>query len=313
MKHSEQETKENFSYFLEELSHRMEESYPERLETEQTKVLKNNSVLLHGFLIREKGSRIAPTFYLGDEFEQYRRGRKTIEEIAEYVLQCYEEEKEKKQEVLNRLDFTWESMRHAVTYRLVNREKNAEMLKTAPYEEFLDLALIYQYTIKISEDMQGTVQILKEHMEHLHISNEELRAVAAENTRRIHPPVIYAMEDVLFGTKKAWRGEKIDTQAEHGLYVLTNEAGIHGAASLIFKERLREFALAAGGGFYILPSSIHEVIFVPDVPGISLKFLAASVKSINATRVAATEVLSDQVYYFDPESDCIRRLGAAEA
>ena len=39
-----------------------------------------------------------------------------------------------------------------------------------PYEEFLDLALIYQYTVKLSEERQGTVQILNEHMEKLQIS-----------------------------------------------------------------------------------------------------------------------------------------------
>lgn len=310
LKHSEQETKENFSYFLENLSECLEECFPGSLETEEVTVLKNNSVTLHGLVIKEKGSSFAPTFYLAQEFEEYKSGHRTMEELAASIMRSFEEERQSKYEVINRLNFQWESMKDFITYRLINREKNEELLRTAPYEEFLDLALIYQYTVKLSGERQGTVQILNEHMERLQISQEELREAAWENTKRIYPPAIYAMQELLLGMKEPLQEGEIEKDNAHGMYVLTNASGIHGAASLIYKEWLRKFAEAAGGGFYVLPSSIHEVILLPKQPDICLRQLAAAVKEINATKVEATEVLSDQVYYFEPEGDCLKRLGA---
>lgn len=308
MKHKEEEIKDDFSYFLEELSESMKEYYPGKLETKEVTVLKNNSVAMRGLLMKEEGSSIAPTFYLAQEFEEYKNGRRTIKELADGIMQSFEAEKQNKYGVFGQMDFQWDSMKEFITYRLINREKNKELLQSAPYEEFLDLALIYQYTVRLSGGRQGTVQILNEHMEKLQISQEELKEAALENTKRLHPPVIYAMEELLLGSKKPWPEE--EAEEIHGMYVLTNASGIHGAASLIYKERLREFAKASGGGFYVLPSSIHEVIFLPDQAEVCPRQLAAVVKEINDTKVEATEVLSDQVYYFEPEADSLKRLGA---
>lgn len=307
------EKKVNYSIFLEELAETIKEKSSIELITEQTEVTKNNAVVYRGLLVKEKDSSIAPTFYLEEQFSKFESGEKSLDEVAEYVLECYAKERRKKQELLEHLDFCWDGMKEFITYRLVNREKNQKMLCRAPYEEFLDLALVYQYTLDISDGVQGTIQILKEHLELLNITEEELRAVAFENTRRMHPPVIYSIEEVLLHTKQEWNGEKINTKPESGLYVLTNRSGVYGAVSILFTDELKRFAQATGGGFFILPSSIHEVIFVPDAPGVSLEFLLSSVRSINETTVAATEVLSNQVYYFDPEDGNIRRLGEEPA
>ena len=47
----------------------------------------------------------------------------------------------------------------------------------------------------------------------------------------------------------------------------------------------------AGGDFYILPSSIHEVLIVPDNGEMGLKDLEAMVKEVNATQVAPADKL----------------------
>lgn len=307
LKQNEQE--ESYVLFLEELKNRLVLQYPGKLTAQRNTVVKNNGISMQGILLCEEGSRLLPNFYLEGQYEEYKHHRKTMGEIAEYVLNCYEQEKKKTQSVLSRIDFEWESVREHVTFRLINKEKNKEMLKTSPYEEFLDLALVYQYTIQISSEVQGTAQITNEHFESFGITREELYETAKRNTKQLYPAVIYAIEDVIFGRKKEWDGEKIEPGVYPQLYVMTNRAGIHGAASLIYKDGLRKFAEAAGGGFYILPSSIHEVIFVPDRPDISLRCLADSVREINAERVEPTDVLSDQVYYYEPLPDCVRRLG----
>ena len=57
--------------------------------------------------------------------------------------------------------------------------------------------------------------------------------------------------------------------------------------------------------FFVIPSSIHELILIPESFGMNRQQLEAMVKEINETEVAREEVLSDTVYYYDREKECI--------
>jgi len=64
----------------------------------------------------------------------------------------------------------------------------------------------------------------------------------------------------------------------------------------------------AGGDFYILPSSIHEVLIVPDNGMMDLAALENMVREVNATTVDPSEKLTDNVYHYDSK-DKIFELG----
>ncbi|XCP85813.1 DUF5688 family protein [Roseburia hominis] len=93
-------------------------------------------------------------------------------------------------------------------------------------------------------------------------------------------------------------------------YVLTNESGYFGAAAItnpVVLHRLRE---NFGCSLYILPSSVHEVLLLPVgvFPKADPRELAAMVKEINRAEVEPKDRLSDRVYFFDYEQDCIRTV-----
>ena len=54
-----------------------------------------------------------------------------------------------------------------------------------------------------------------------------------------------------------------------------------------------------GGDFFVLPSSIHEVLLVKDDGNASLPELKNMVEEVNATQVAPEEKLTDSVYHYD--------------
>ena len=60
------------------------------------------------------------------------------------------------------------------------------------------------------------------------------------------------------------------------------------------------------GPYFILPSSVHETILLPD-RGESAEGLLEIVKEINHTQVAPEEVLTDSVYHFTPGDRFLRR------
>ena len=57
-----------------------------------------------------------------------------------------------------------------------------------------------------------------------------------------------------------------------------------------------------GGSYFLLPSSIHELMVCPDTGDFDAMSLKRMVVEINATQVSASEKLSDKVFYFSKES-----------
>ena len=54
-----------------------------------------------------------------------------------------------------------------------------------------------------------------------------------------------------------------------------------------------------GGSFFILPSSIHEILIIPDNGNFDLKTLENMVREVNATTVNPADKLTDSVYHYD--------------
>ena len=83
------------------------------------------------------------------------------------------------------------------------------------------------------------------------------------------------------------------------MYVLTNADKMNGANSILDAKTMEDISEKIGGDFYILPSSLHEVIILPDTPEMDKDYLEHMVQDINAGQVAPEDKLSDHVYMYD--------------
>ena len=86
------------------------------------------------------------------------------------------------------------------------------------------------------------------------------------------------------------------------MYVLTNQSKTNGAGVLVQDGVLEKVGGMIGSDFYVLPSSIHEVLIVPDNGNMRLAELEDMVREVNATQVAPEDLLSDKVQYYDLET-----------
>ena len=93
------------------------------------------------------------------------------------------------------------------------------------------------------------------------------------------------------------------------LYVATNECKCHGAAVLLYDGVLERFAERIGSDFYILPSSVHETLFMPVLPDTDGCMLPELVCGINTEQVAPEEVLSDNVYLYHAGDGSVTQIG----
>lgn len=86
---------------------------------------------------------------------------------------------------------------------------------------------------------------------------------------------------------------------QNPMTVVTNERTVNGASALFYPGMLDQIGQSMKGDYFILPSSINEVIVVPDDGSLGPRELKEMVNEINHTQVAPEERLTDEVYHYD--------------
>ena len=92
--------------------------------------------------------------------------------------------------------------------------------------------------------------------------------------------------------------DKID---DTGLYVLTNYKLYNGAAMIVHDEMAQKIGNLLQMDYYILPSTVHELLVYPDNGVISITQLQEMVKSVNATDVLPKDRLSDKLLFYNQQ------------
>jgi uncharacterized protein YyaL (SSP411 family) len=82
------------------------------------------------------------------------------------------------------------------------------------------------------------------------------------------------------------------------MYVVSNSRRTLGAACILYDGVLEELADKLGGDFYILPSSVHEVILMAAKNADDAAELKDMIHTINETQLDPEDVLSDSLYYY---------------
>lgn len=310
----------NYSQFMIKMKESLLERLGAEIGVEMVSVPKNNGVVMQGLALRRPGEKVVPTIYTEGFYADYLEGR-DMEDILEDFLEIYES-----QGVVEMPDVEFYSdygkVRRRLSLKLVNREKNKEMLAGMPHREFLDLAIVFYCLVDSPFAGTAAIMIKDEHMKKWGVGVEELYSDALANAESMLPGTLRSMEELLerIVFKKdapmwEWRereqedfpklegvGEAERRSDPIPLLVLTNSRRYLGASCILYGGLLAKYAGKLGGNLYILPSSIHEVILVPENRVESAEKLLDMVVDVNRTQLAPEEVLSDAVYYYDKES-----------
>ena len=157
----------------------------------------------------------------------------------------------------------------------------------------------------------GTILISNDHMKMWGVDLEEIDRYAAEQTEMHNAYCMFSMEKFVKNlvTELAETEEDIPhfTMPPMEMYVLTNQQRFLGASVLLYKNVLKNFAKEKEDDLYILPSSTHELILIPArvVWYTGINHLKEMVKEVNSTQVEPEEFLSDNVYFYDRQTDKI--------
>ena len=292
-----------FKEFEEKMAGLLRERFGETAQISVQDILKNNGVTRKGIRVVTGEERFTPVLYLDTAYERYLAGE-TAGEIFEGLM---EHNDSQIREMETAWDFQPEQfadysyVKEYLRLRLVNYGKNTELLRDMPYVRWNDLAVIFYYEIG---DGQAQIQINNRHLALWEETVETLYQDAMENMKNSVPDELFPLSDLIGRKASSWMGE------EPPIYVLTNSTGRYGAAAMLYTGKIRELADSTGTDLVILPSSLNEVLLVPDLEE-KRQTYRETVGGVNRTVLEPEEVLSDNIYLYSREKDAVELLGAA--
>jgi len=298
----------NYEGFLTQVQKSVGDIIGEEGKVSISHVIKNNGVELDGLIIMMKDSNVSPTIYLNSYYDENCTGR-PFEEIVDNIMEVYNENKDK---VTICADFfmNFENIREKIVYKVINYDQNKKLLQKVPHKMILDLAVVFYCLIEQGELGNATALIYNTHLKTWNIDVDAIYEIAMKNTPKLLQSNIKKMADII---KELFMQEQNISNDENldifnkmdsddisaDMFVLTNISRINGAACMLYEDVLSNFANSIDSDLYILPSSIHEVIIVPQVNNLDKTELCQMVKEVNAEGVADDEILSDHVYVYN--------------
>ena len=230
-------------------------------------------------------------------YQKYQEGT-DFSEICREILENY---KTNKPSIPIDIHFftDFEKIKSRIVYRLINFRQNLELLDDVPYVRFLDLALVFYCLLPAYEEQNASIQIRMSHLDLWKTSLRELIRLSEENTPRLLEWEIQDMASVVE------ENAHLPSEDCYPMLILSNKSHLNGAGCILYKDLLKNLSRKLDMDFFILPSSVHEVILLPTKTKDAMGELSAMVKEINAAEIAREDILSDHAYYYSGKKDRI--------
>ena len=290
-----------FTLFTETIKNEVARRFP-FYEVTVEKKIKNNGLELTGIVINSSNP-VTPTIYLDDYYSDYKNGRE-IQDIVDAISDQYRRNSSYSFDAAQVTDFS--NVQSRLMLKLINTEMNKELLSEIPYVKIMDLSVIFIIAVDnfAGRDGISSITVNNRMTAMWNVDTQTLYELAKENTIKKLPPVFNSMRNILSGLIAD--DEMMLEIPNSDMFVTTNKKGIFGATALLFNDFLKQSSELLGcSRMYVLPSSIHELIFIPANDDLDVAELSEMVTEINATTVAAELRLSNNVYIYDSETDSV--------
>lgn len=279
--------------FIEQLITTLKTMLPDACDISVQEVTKQAEERLTALYIRSDETNISPIIYIDSLYQHYCHGA-SIENLALTIKQIYEKNCNP-----NTFDTTiitdWDKAKQSVCARLINAKRNKSYLKDKVTMDIEGTNLVYMYFIDIHAVKDGSVPITKSIFENWHVSLKEMHEIACANTAKFYPSCIQSMSATMQDLAGDTGIDFVPTDA--AMYVVTNRQKIHGAISALYPDTAKRLQDALGD-YYLLPSSIHEMLAVPVSLTQSPEDLLHMVVSINhdGSVVRPEDILADNIF-----------------
>ena len=289
----------NYEEFVNSICEKLGDVLPEKyrgakITVQQVDKLQGDSYL--GVAVLPEGECVATTYDVSKAYEYLCAGasfEEVLRDMADAV--AHGSECAPKLDAEDLLDY--ETVKKSLMVQLVSTDSNREMLLNVPHTEYEDMSLVYRIAAFTENGaVTGSCLVNNNMLKMYGITVEQLHKDALENASVQFPATIRPMREVI---AEMMGISKDEAPVGDTLYVLTCNGGVIGSGCLFYPDMFEMIADTVLGNYYILPSSIHEVLILLDDGSMPPTVLERMVREINSAEVQPCDRLTDSVYYYD--------------
>ena len=190
----------------------------------------------------------------------------------------------------------YKTIRERLFVQLVNADSSRPLLDQYPHRRIGDMAMIARIDFSERDGQEMSAAVTKGMLEGFGISQDTLLADAVASGMNRKPATLRTIIEEL----SAISGMPMDFGGSvPGFWVASTKEKINGAAVICYPGFLDEAAEKLGSDFFVIPSSIHEMLLLPDDGTIRADALTHIQHEVNENEVLPEEVLSRQIFYYD--------------
>lgn len=250
-----------------------------------------------GMSVRPEDSAIGATLNLKEFYEAFDSGL-PMEEVMNRIQYSVDMAIRHMPNYDARMLANYEQIKDTLAIELVPVAGNEEELSQIPHRNMADLAAVYRFELESNAQGTASVLITNNMLAGYEITADQLHADALEASAKIYPAKLLNMSEAVHEMIGSM-ADPLFTDKSPSLWVATTGDGQYGAGVIQYPGFLDQAAEILGGDFFVLPSSVHEVLLVPDKGTMELDYLEKLVRTVNAEDVVPAERLSDNVYHYD--------------
>ena len=302
----------DYKEFVEKVAENLKAVMPDSMQdivvtTRQVEKLQGESY--YGISVQPKQSNIGVSLDLNGVFEKVEEGMSfgvALQSIGVKVSEALSNHPDiHLSELMN-----YEAMKEKLMVQVVPTAGNETMLTGTPHVNHEDMSMIYRFVMDSNEHGIASILVTNEMLENYGISAEKLHADAMKNAPEHFPFSVRSMQEVL----AEMMGIEPDMMPmeEIPMYVATCNQGVNGAGCIFYPEFMEQASERLSGDFFILPSSVHEVLLLPERGDMSFRELEEMVQSVNEEEVAPKDRLSGTVYHYDSQDKVFEKAETYE-
>ena len=258
-------------------------------------------------VIRINGTCIIMRVAVDMIYEDYLNGD-SIPKICQGVVEGWHEQQSLNKEILDSHIDLWPVAKNYIHRQVLSKSMNLNTVLAhhLVYNEYLDFVVTYFVNLK---DQGVCMNVTREALAVWGVKEQDIYQACIDNEKDWFDirsmAELWCGDDI--GFKKRLFGEEPD------MFVLTNSKCFLAAAGILNADILEQaYRRLENHNYFLLPSSIHDLILVPDFGLEELQTEASDLKEIvlnvNET-VRDEERLTNSVYYYNHETREVRIVG----
>ncbi|MBQ1390609.1 MAG: hypothetical protein IIY82_02570 [Firmicutes bacterium] len=275
---------------------------------EQETVLRPNGIVEPVVMLRETGDEEGPmpSVRLREYYDRYGRGE-TMRELADEIwgrltVNLFRMPIRKAVQAME----DYEHCRRHTIFRIMDVERNREYLEDKVHFPCgPGLTLVCNIRVTMGGEEWRT-PFARHTLEQMQVTEETVYMDTLLNTRQWMPATIVPLAQVLEEEQPLLVHEVTGKLDDEEVYVVGGKERRFGATAFFCRDVPEQIGRLLGGSYYIIPSSVHEVLIIPAAMEPDVDRLNEVLREANREVVGPEEYLAGQVLFYDQETEELR-------